>query len=71
MASLHSGIVGNVGTGGWDDSSCRLTVEKYLSAPFLFPPFCFLLESSQLTACLPLSRPNEELPFLLYLEHKV
>lgn len=71
VASLDSGITGNAGTGGWDDSSCRLTVEKYLSAPLLFAPFDFLLEASQVTSCLPGSKPSEELPFLLYLKHNV
>lgn len=74
VPSLHSGIVGNAGTGGSDLSSWRLTVEKYLSAAaafFLSPPFCFLFDSdsSQLTPCLRGSRPKDELPFLLYLQH--
>lgn len=72
VASTRSGIVGNVGTGGSDLSSWRLTAEKYLSAAFfLSRPFCFLFDSdsSQLTPCLRGSRPKDELPFLLYLEH--
>lgn len=69
MTSLDSRITGNAETGGWDDSNCRVTVEKYLSAPFLLAPFDFLLESSQVTSCLPGCKPREELPFLLYLKH--
>lgn len=72
MASLHSGIIGNVGAGGSDLSSWRLTAEKYLSAAlFLSPPFCFFFDSdsSQRSPCLRGSRPKDELPFLLYLEN--
>lgn len=71
MVSL-SGIVGNAGTEGSDLSSWRLTVEKYLPAAFFLSAlFCFFdSDSSQLTSCLRGSRPNDELPFLLYLEHK-
>lgn len=68
VSSLASRITGNAGTGGWDDSSWRLTVEKYLSAPFLLAPFDFLLESSQVISCLPGCKPKEELPFRLYLK---
>lgn len=71
VALLDSGTTGSAGTGGWDVTSCRLTAEKYLSAPFLFAPFDFLLESSQVTSCLPGSKPSEELPFLLYLKHDI
>ena len=72
MTSWQSGVFGNVGRANWDLSSWRLTAEKYLSAAFLLSlPFCFLFDSdsSQLTPCLRRSRPNDELPFLLYLEH--
>lgn len=66
MTSLQSGFADNVGRGGSDLKSWRLTVEKYLSAPFLlFPPF--FVKSSQLICCLQASRPNDEWPFLLYL----
>lgn len=68
MSLLHSGALGNVGAGGSDLSSWRLTVEKYRSAAAFFLSFCFLFGSSQLTTCLRGSRPKDELPFLLYLK---